>query len=228
MNEEAGREIYHIYNRGVEKRNIFMRDSDRIRFLYSLLVFNSVDGADSERHSFEPKLSKLSEVELRSDRPLVKILAFVLMPNHYHLMLEQVVENGITEFMRKIGTGYTNYFNKKYERVGPLFQGKFKSIEVKKQGHFIHLPYYIHLNPLSLIETQQKSDEILKTEEAINFLENYPWSSHMDYLGKTNVPYLLDMDFLNEIFTSPEQYRAGIQEWLNESHENDISDITLD
>ena len=228
MGQQTVGEIYHIYNRGVEKRNIFMKDSDRIRFLYSLLVFNNMEGADSERHSFEPKMSKLSEVELRSETPLVKILAFVLMPNHYHLMIEKVEENGITEFMRKVGTGYTNYFNKKYDRVGPLFQGKFKSVIVKEQQHFIYLPYYIHLNPLSLIEPEWKNSKILKNKETLSFLENYPWSSHMDYSGRANIPNLLDMNFLNEVFGSREQYQSGIVEWLEESSDKEIKDLILE
>ena len=218
--------IYHIYNRGVEKRNIFLKDSDRIRFLYSLLVFNNIENADMERHYFEPTISKLSEVGLRN--PIVKIMAFVLMPNHYHLMVEQVEENGITEFMRKLGTGYTNYFNKKYERVGALFQGKYKAIALTEERHFKYLPYYIHLNPLEIAGYMLKKESISDTEKALAFLESYRWSSHLDYLGKPNLPNLLDTKLLNEVFETPTQYKNDIREWLNENIYDEVGDVAID
>ncbi|MBP9716168.1 MAG: transposase, partial [Candidatus Pacebacteria bacterium] len=105
-------EIYHIYNRGVDKRDIFMDDEDRIRFIHDLYEFNDSNPVIKLNYH----LSNNSEVGLpniqRKPRELlVEILAFCMMDNHFHLMIRSVSENGITEFMRKLGTGYTNYFN---------------------------------------------------------------------------------------------------------------------
>ena len=227
---KPGDGIYHIYNRGVEKRDIFIKDSDRIRFLYSLIVFNGTENADNERHYFEPNFSNLTEVGLRysGQKKLVKIYAFVLMRNHYHLMLERVEDDGITTFMRKLGTGYTNYFNKKYERVGALFQGKYKAINLEEQRQFIYLPYYIHLNPLEIIEPEWKGGKISNLKNALKFLETYKWSSHLDYLGGKNFPSILDTKLLSEFYGGSNKYRDGIEEWIRENSYQEIRDISLD
>lgn len=222
--------ICHIYNRGVEKREIFLNDRDRLRFIYSLALFNNNESTPNNGYFFDTKsLTESIEVRLRyAGKKLVKILAFTLMPNHFHLMVEETLENGITEFMRKLGTGYTNYFNKKYERVGPLFQGKFKSILLTEERHFMYLPYYIHLNPLDILESGWKDKGIKDFEKAINFLATYRWSSHADYLGKRNFQYLLDTKLLNEVFETPERYRHGIIEWLKEKNHSEVDEITLE
>ena len=222
--------IYHVYNRGVEKRDIFTKDGDRMRFLYSLIIFNSTEDADNERHYFEPNFSNLTEVGLRysDQKKLVKIHAFVLMRNHYHLMIEQVEDNGITTFMRKLGTGYTNYFNKKYERVGALFQGKYKAISLEEQRQFLYLPYYIHLNPLDVVEPEWKNGKINNLKNALKFLETYKWSSHLDYLGEKNFPSILDTNMLSEFYGNESRYREGIEEWIRENSYQEFEDISLD
>ncbi|MFA7192469.1 MAG: transposase, partial [Candidatus Paceibacterota bacterium] len=142
-------EIYHIYNRGVDKRDIFMDDEDRVRFIHDLYEFNSTNPAPNlndylKRGKVNNLEVGLPEIQRKPRELLVEILAFCMMDNHFHLMIRPVSENGITEFMRKIGTGYTNYFNKKYERNGALFQGKFKSVHIEKDAHLMYLPIYIH------------------------------------------------------------------------------------
>src|SRR3989338_6454859 len=106
----ANDEIYHVYNRGVEKRDVFIHEKDYFRFIHNLFEFNDTAPAENTyyRNVYEVRLHKIEKPK----ECLVEILSFCLMPNHYHLMLRQKVENGITKFMRKIGTGYTNYFNK--------------------------------------------------------------------------------------------------------------------
>ncbi len=205
---KAKAEIYHIYNRGVEKRNIFMDDRDRFRFIHDLYEFNDKNPAPNSYYL------KSSEVELRKDRNrelLVEILAFCLMPNHFHLMLRQVSENGITEFMRKMGTGYTNYFNTRNERVGPLFQGKYKATLIQKEGHYSILPHYIHLNPLKILMPNWKEKGVKDYRKAINFLENYRWSSFQDYTGKKNFPSLINCNFPSEFYGTPGDYRKIIK-----------------
>ncbi|MDP2668733.1 MAG: transposase [bacterium] len=220
-------EIYHIYNRGVEKRDIFSNDQDRLRFTQSLVIFN--DQSPTFNNYRLPKNNTLFEVGLPTEREkMVEIMAFALMPNHYHLMVRGITENGVTEFMRKLGTGYTNYFNTKYERVGPLFQGRFKAALVKNERHFLYLPYYIHLNPLDLIDKKWRTQDISGIIKIKKFLESYKWSSHLDYAEEQNFPEIIDKEFLSAIFESPAQYKKDLLNWVSENNLEEIADIALE
>jgi putative transposase len=215
----ANDEVYHIYNRGVEKRKIFLDNQDHFRFIHSLYEFNDKN----------PTLNFPIEVRLPKDKKrevLVEILAYCLMPNHFHLMLRQVKENGITEFMRKMGTGYTNYFNKKNKRVGSLFQGKYKMTHIQKESHYIYLPYYIHFNPLKLVGFDWKENTVEDFEKSIEFLENYRWSSFQNYIGTKNFPSLINEKFISEFFGGPESYRKSVRSWLKKSS-NDYIEVGL-
>ena len=156
-------EFYHIYNRGVEKRDIFSCLSDYRRFVSSLKLFNTDIPAWLVA-------DELSRGPTSTGEPLVNIIAYCLNENHYHLILEQRVENGITSFMRKLGTGYTLYFNKRYERSGFLFQGKFKSVHVASNEYLLYLSAYVNCN-----------SEIHGIAKA----QDYKWCSFPDYLGKS-------------------------------------------
>jgi len=118
---------YHIFNRGVDKRDVFMDDFDYARFLRSLKEFNQIDPVVSLYIKDQIKRAgKLVVTESLQDEKLVEIVAFNLLPNHFHLILKQLRDGGISEFMKRIGTGYTRFFNHKHKRSGVLFQGKFK------------------------------------------------------------------------------------------------------
>jgi|SRR3989344_7059279 len=134
-------EHYHIFNRGVDKRDIFLDYDDLNRFYKSVQIFNSVEPIGS--------IFETSFETWRSDRQvedkLVEIVAYCLNPNHFHLLLKQVVDNGISEFMKRIG-GYTWYFNNKYSRTGSLFGGKFKSLHIDTNEYLLHVSVYINLN----------------------------------------------------------------------------------
>ena len=138
---------YHIYNRGVDKRIIFMDKWDLDRFYLSMQEFNSVEpiGSIFENRFNNYKKDKLGNAIPKSGK-LVEIVAYCLNPNHYHLILTPLVENGISEFMRKLSLGYTNYFNQKYERKGSLFGGTFKSIYIDSDSYLRFLSVYINLN----------------------------------------------------------------------------------
>lgn len=210
-------EIYHIYNRGVDKRDIFMDDEDRIRFIHDLFEFN--DSNPSPNLNDLLSNNKYLEVGLpdikREPRKiLVEILAYCLMDNHFHLMVRQKRENGVTEFMRKLGTGYTNYFNKKYERSGSLFQGKFKSICIKSNTHLMYLPMYIHLNPLDFKFHEWREKKIKNYKDAVSFLDSYRWSSYMDYTGQKNFPSLINKDFILSRVGSEEKLKKENNEWI--------------
>ncbi len=227
-------QIYHIYNRGVEKRDIFLDDKDYLRFIYDLYEFNNEDSVFNVTYYFNSKSKELESKHLENKRRprklLVEILVFALMPNHFHLLLKQTREGGIVKFMQKLGTGYTNYFNKKYERVGGLFQGRFKAVLVKKDAHLTYLPHYIHLNPLDLKFPEWKNKKIKNYKEAIKFLEGYRWSSFLDYIGEKNFPSLTSRKFLLEFWGGEKKYREKIKKWLWARDENleKIKKITLE
>ena len=216
--------IYHSYNRGVEKRDIFLDKQDYFRFIHDLFEFNDQAPAGkfsqfSQAQKQQSEEKQQSEVRLPIIKPrkfLVEILAFCLMPNHYHLLLKQKSEGGIVQFMQKLGTGYTNYFNKKYKRVGGLFQGSFKAIGVVKQNYLNYLLYYIHFNPLDLFEPGWRIGKINNDQKAIEFLDSYRWSSHLDYLDKKNFPSVTQREFMLKILGGEENYQQSIENWLKE------------
>lgn len=224
-------QIYHIYNRGVEKRNIFLNDKDYLRFIHDLFEFNDKDSVFNVAYYFNSKSKEIESKHLEKERKprklLVEILVFALMPNHFHLLLKQKRENGIVKFMQKLGTGYTNYFNKKYERVGGLFQGRFKAILISEEAHFIHLPFYIHTNPIDLIYGSSTS---IDWRRWVEFLENYRWSSFLDYIGKKNFPSLTSRKFLLEFWGGEKAYQKETKKWLRERDENieKIKETTLE
>ena len=223
--------IYHVYNRSVEKREIFVDDQDRFRFIHDLFEFNDEAPAVNfyyKRPLLQSYETKSHKIEQQKRKLLVEILAFVVMPNHFHLLLRQIKENGISNFMHKLGTGYTMYFNQKYERAGSLFQGTYKAILVNQEAHFIHLPYYIHLNPLDLKFPEWRDREIKNYKQAMKFLENYRWSSFLDYIGKKNFPSVTQREFLNEFFEGPENYKKDAMKWLKEMDLEEIEDFTLE
>ncbi len=145
---------------------------------------------------------------------LVKIIAYCLMPNHYYLLLRQVRDGGIVRFMQKLGTGYTMYFNERYKRNGVLFQGKFKSIFVDKEKYFLTLLNYIHLNPVEFGEPDWKEKGIKDWREVHKFLENYRWSSYLDYIGIRNFPSIIDTTLVDEYFAQTNEYKNYTLQWL--------------
>jgi REP element-mobilizing transposase RayT len=135
---------YHIFNRGVDKRDIFLDEYDIERFFFGMKVFNTVQPINS---IYEYKrLEKRGSLASICEKPLVKIVCYCLNPNHFHMILEQVEDNGIEKFMHRLGTGYTKYFNNKYKRNGSLFQGPFKSVLIESNEQLLHTSVYVNLN----------------------------------------------------------------------------------
>lgn len=205
--------FYHIYNRGVEGREIFLEEKDYLRFIHNLYEFNDEEPA-LPYFLIAKKKEFLTSQKAR--KLLVKIIAFCLMPTHYHLLLEIIAEGGLTKFMRKLGTGYTMYFNERYKRSGVLFQGKFKSIRVDRDEYFTHLSRYIHLNPLELIEPRWKEEGIKDLSRVEKFLKKYRWSSFPDYLGIKNFPSLTEREVLNSYFESANSYQEFVLSYVSE------------
>jgi len=136
-------EHYHIYNRGVDKRITFTDEYDIRRFFQSMVEFNTVKPIGS---LYENSFLQLGGETPKLGEKLVNIIAYCLNPNHFHLILEQLVEGGISEFMKRLGGGYTGYFNKKYTRSGSLFQGVFKDVHIDTNEYLLHVSSYVNLN----------------------------------------------------------------------------------
>lgn len=224
--------FYHIYNRGVEKRKLFLNNSDHFRFIHDLFEFNDTAPASNIYYrnpslkSYEVEPHKISAERKR--KVLVEIIAYCLMPNHFHLFLREKVDGGIVTFMQKLGTGYTMYFNQKYRRVGGLFQGRFKAALIKQEAHFLYLPHYIHLNPLDLKSRSWRHKKIDNAKRAFQFLESYRWSSYLDHIGKKNFPSILSLNLFKKLFGAPKEYRRSLHEWINDMDLNDLSKIVLE
>lgn len=211
-------EIYHVLNRGVEKRQIFMDKQDYLRFIHDLYELNNQDRVETTFHNFRDygDSGKVAKVSKKPRKLLVNILAFCLMPNHYHILLTPRVENGIPRFMQKVNMGYSKYFNQKYKRTGTLFQGRYKGILITNDTHFLHLPFYVHFNSLDLSYPEWREHKISDPSGVLEFLKSYRWSSHLDYLGIKNFPSVLNMKPLIEVFGSHKDYAKLVENYLKD------------
>ncbi|MHB1086966.1 MAG: transposase [Minisyncoccota bacterium] len=194
-------EYYHIYNRGTEKRRIFLSKSDFGRFVSLLYLCNS----DSPVHL--SNLRNLKDDELfgqKLGKPLVQIGAYCLMPHLFHLLVRQTEDLGISRYMQKLITGYTMYFNKRNERSGVLFQGKYKSVHADSDTYLKYLLSYIHLNPGAAYE-------------------RYKYSSLPDYItdGRPQSK-LLDKECLPAYFTDATDIKRELKEWVQYEPESSI------
>ncbi len=186
--------IYHVYNRGVARQPIFLDEQDYQAFMRRLkLMFSPPEQAEKLQHM-------QNRIRINSSYNQVWLQAFCLMPNHFHMMLKQGAnENAITSMMRTLATSYSMYFNAKYDRVGSVFQGRFKAAHVDNYTYLLHLSRYIHCNPIAL-----KAD-----------IYTYPFSS-LQYYYIRNKPEWLAPDEVEQLFSSQTEYYAFV---------NDLKDL---
>jgi putative transposase len=213
-------EYYHLYNRGNGKQEIFLDEEDYDRFIKLLYICNS-----KKEFKFKYSIikSKINAFDFERGETLVSILGWVLMPNHFHIILichrsDLCTEkyNPITEFMRKVSTAYVMYFNKKYARSGSLFEGKFKSRYIGEENYFNYIFSYVHLNPIKLIQSDWKERGIISRDRAKNFLEEYEHSSFLDYFGKKRKRgIIIDKDYIPEYCRC--NHVKDLFEWINVS-----------
>lgn len=211
-------DFYHILNRGVEKRDIVIDDGDRIRFVHDLYELNN---------------RKVAAHPLTKDRRtasralLVRIHAWCLMRNHYHLLVSPIDDDvaNISRFAQKLGMGYAKYFNEKYSRTGVLWQGVFKKIRIERDAHFNYIPYYIHLNPLDFSIPEWREGKVRNVEAALQKLKEYKWSSYLDYTGEKNFPSILHLDTFSEILGSPAKQNKVIGEIIRDINLADKSNL---
>jgi len=185
-------EWFHCYNRGIDKRTIFESDADAERFLQLLYLCNSSDPvhrSNLREHTTD------DVVAIARKSHIVSIGAYCLMPNHYHLLLKEILEGGITKFMQKLGTAYTMYFNKKYERTGNLLTKPFRARHVGDDRYFQRVVDYIHCNAAELTEAGWKKGEIASVDRLEKKLLAYRYSSFADYAQKhRNIAAILSGD----------------------------------
>lgn len=168
--------IYHVYNRGVDKRDIFCDESDYKFFLFLLKLYLSEESTPRSDLGVQLEGRLLERAKAAKFFERIDLLAFALMPNHYHFLIRQKDDHDLTEFVRAVMTTYVAYFNKKYERRGPLFQGVFKAILIDNDDYLLHLSRYIHLNP--------RQGSTPRSELGVEY------SSYQDYLGLRETKWL--------------------------------------
>lgn len=206
-------EYYHIYNRGNSKQIIFREPDDYERFQALMYLSNSF-----ERFVFR-EIDEDKRYSLDRGAVLVDIEAYCLMPNHFHILLTQKVENGISLFMKKVSTGYSMYFNKKYERTGSLFEGNFKSQHADNDEYLKYLYSYIHLNPVKLIQPLWREEGIQNPIRCFEYLKNYEYSSHPDVsigpsYGNRMEGAILNPKMFKGYFSSQSEYEKELLIWL--------------
>lgn len=184
-------EYYHVFNRGVNKLPIFLGVYDYRRFLKSMFYYQ-IEGPKPRFSLFSPLIHKIDQ-----NKKIVEFGCFCLMPNHFHMLIKQTKDNGITEFLGKFSNSYTRYFNTKHGRIGPILQGEFKSVLVTSNEQLLHLSRYIHLNPLASSVTQD--------------LDGYLWSSYPEYRGFTQTNYCNKGIILDQ-FKTPAGYHEFVMD----------------
>lgn len=179
-------QYYHIYNRGIARQPTFLNKNEYQRMIDTLWYYHFADSpVKFSRYltlSYKQKTSLINTLALSKD--IVSLHAHSLMPNHFHLLLSQETDGGISKFIKKVIDSYTRFFNTKYDRNGAIFQGQFKAVLIESDEQLLHLSRYIHLNPYT-------SHIVDKLEDIIN----YQWSSMGEYLklreGISNPNYIL-------------------------------------
>lgn len=192
--------FYHVYNRGVAKQPIFHDEQDFRQFLRSMSFYLE----EPPWAGFSAGKRRPDELEeylaSESTAPLVRIHAYCLMPNHFHLLIEQVVEGGLSTFLRRVQLSYTRYYNTRYSRVGPLLQGTFQAVRVENDQQLLHVSRYIHLNPfVAKLASQPHA---------------YEWSSLADCYGRKR-SRLYSPQFLLGVAGSTEEYQRFVEDYAS-------------
>jgi putative transposase len=198
-------EYYHIFNRGNNKQLIFLDDRDWVRFLFLIIHLQSPTAFQNigrqvtyfvENRAFNISRQVIDGI---CDERLVELVNFTLMPNHFHITVYEVKEGGIAQYMQRVLCAYTKYFNKKYKKVGHLFQGPYKAVRVKDDSQLLYLSAYIHRNPREIKGWKSKE-------------HNYPWSSFQDYVNENRWDNLMKHEIIREQFRDGKEYKIFVDE----------------
>lgn len=232
----------HVYNRGNRKLPIVNDDNDRWRFLQALRYFNDVKSSTnilrdltrkkrlvSDTNQIDAGLSIPESVfgigwpeDWPNHKPLVKILCYCLMPNHFHLLIKEIRRDGTSKFMQKLGIGYTNYFNIRHGEVGRIFQGPYKARVVDSDLYIKYLSVYIQI--INTFEIYGQGDLKLafkNLNKALDFSINYPFCSTADYLGGRK-SLIIDKDILGEFFPTIKSYKEFVYDSIKAKDLDDV------
>lgn len=192
-------EHYHIVNRGTDKKMLFKDTSDYVRFLFTILYFQSTVTFSNLGNYVKQYKTKGNFVindstanDIKKTRE-VELIAFCIMPNHFHFLLNEKIEGGISRYMQRVQNSYGKYFNTKYKVNGHVFQGSFRNIHIETNEQLLHTSAYIHRNPIEILGKNKK-------------YENYPWSSMSNYCKKSRFDFLLAKDIIEGQFTGKISY----------------------
>jgi putative transposase len=196
-------EFYHLYNRGTEKRKIFLNRKDYNYFLSLMYVCNSTKSIEKRN------LGKSFD----RGETIVDIGAYCLMPNHFHILIHEKIEGGISKYMLKLMTGYTMYFNQKYKRTGKLYEGIFKASHIGRDNYLKYIYSYIHLNPAKLIDKNWRANKNRDTTKLLNYVFTFGYSSIKEYAEKKFK--ILTPEPFPIYFKKPLDHKKELFEWLN-------------
>lgn len=199
-------EIYHIFNRGIASQPIFLDKRDYTRALDTFFYYQNVEPPVKYSRFLSLSLSERSSLleELRKKQYfLVEIIAYCLMPNHFHALMRQREDDGISKFVSNFTNSYTRFFNTKRERRGPLFEGKFKSVRIENDEQLMHVSRYIHLNPYTgfVVKTLQE-------------LKDYPYFSFQEYINKVKLSFCVK-DVVLTNFENKDSYKEFVYDQAN-------------
>ena len=211
-------EHFHIFNRGNNKQNIFLTERDYVRFLFLILHLQSEQSftnigynvTNFIKHRVFNKIRRMDDfVKNRG----VNLVGFILMPNHFHLIVEEIKDSGLSDYMQRVQNAYTKYFNIKYRKTGHLLQGPFKAVHINDNNQLLHLSAYIHRNPRGLKYWKNKE-------------HCYEWSSYQDYLEINRWGELLALGIVTGQFRKNTEYfdfvkKSSAKQSLDEKYKLD-------
>lgn len=212
-------EIYHIFNRSIAKQPIFKNKKNYSRFieLTDYYRFQNPPYRYSHFNRLSEEIKNEAYTVLQRQPLEVEILAFCVMPNHYHFLLKSINSRGLSNFMRNIQNSYSKYFNIKYNRTGSVFQAMFKAVRIESEEQFLHVSRYIHLNPVTSFIIE------------IDKLDTYPWSSFPDYISLNPYHRFLNTQYLISQFSSSLQYKKFVYDQTEYQRELEkIKHLVLD
>ncbi|OGZ79590.1 MAG: hypothetical protein A2528_01825 [Candidatus Staskawiczbacteria bacterium RIFOXYD2_FULL_37_9] len=224
-------DFIHVYNRGNRKQPIVLDTKDQWRFLLMLRYFNDEHSSSNPlRYLLKSDFNRAFEwpPDWPAHKPLVNIVCFTLMPNHYHLILEEISEGGITKFMRKFGTGMTNYFNTKHKESGRLFQGAFKAKRIDAENYLSYLTVYIQVKNVFELYAGGIKKAVNNFDDAFRWAVEYPYSSLADYADNRNSP-IVEKSVAGGMFSSVGEYRNFSKQcMLNMNLQDKLGDLAFE
>lgn len=222
----------HVYNRGNRKQPIVHDIRDKDHFLQMLYYFNAEQiPVTTFRELIKQRFNLCNfewPKEWRPRKPIVNIVAFTLLENHFHLLLKEIIEGGIAKFMQKLGTGMTMYYNTKYKELGSLFQGSYKARCVDEDLYLKYLSIYIQVKNTFELYPGGLKKAVKEFNKAYDWAVGYPYCSLGDFVGKTNRG-IIDRGIFVETFPDPKEYKEFTHEcMLGMDLEEKLEDMILD